>query len=464
MADNAIQNTAQNNAHPDANAGQDVGQSVGQSGQHAQDVTMTMRQVDPTAIETELDNSWRVANASALASGVHAGTRNSVMTLLTYTGGDEQTRRALTAIEAMTAQHPSRAILVVPQRDRDGAPIEAYIATQMQNITGAPSYGEEIVIKAHDGAVPHLPGVLLPLIVSGLPSFLWWMGEPPWRSEAFEALIDGSDRLIVDTSEMRNAEHSLLALDDLMRRKKSSCAVSDFNASRQQPWRELVAQFFDGPDQRAWLSAIDRVTIEYAAGAEDDSENPAQAYLFAGWLASRLGWRILGGGGSEGGDESRLHSLASQSGQKITLELNARYGVAQKSWLDITAAFAKVQLAQAAQAQATMPAENQPHAHAAPAEKPTVGPGALMTVSLHATRNGQMGTFTVAREVDLEHASTLAQLPQGAPPSQTVHLPTLGEALLLADQLQQLEHDTLYEESLTMAAQLINPSLRRIVR
>ncbi|MEO7001534.1 MAG: glucose-6-phosphate dehydrogenase assembly protein OpcA [Ktedonobacterales bacterium] len=449
-----VGNTQHNAAHPDTHAGQ--------RGQPAQDVTLTMRQVDPTAIETELDNSWRMANASALASGGHAGTRNSVMTLLAYTGGDEQTRRALTAIEAMTAQHPSRAIIVVPQRDTSGAPIEAYVATQTQNVTGAPAYGEEIVIKAHDGAVKHLPGVLLPLIVSGLPSFLWWMGEPPWRSEGFEALIDGSDRLIVDTSEMHHAEHSLLALEDLMRRKKSSCAISDFNASRQQPWRELVAQFFDGPDHRPYLSGIDRVTIEYAAEAEDWPENPAQAYLFAGWLASRLGWRILGGGGSQGGDESKLHSLVSPTGQKITLELNARYGVAQKSWLDITATFAKVQLAQAAQAQAH--AENAPHMHAPQQEKPTVGPGALMMVGLHATVNGQTGTFTVAREADMVHASTLAQLPQGAPPSQTVHLPTLGEAMLLADQLQQLEHDTLYEDSLTMAAQLINPSLRRAAR
>ncbi len=35
-------------------------------------------------------------------------------------------------------------------------------------------------------------------------------------------------------------------LDDLQRRKSSASATSDFNWSRQTPWRELAAGFFDG--------------------------------------------------------------------------------------------------------------------------------------------------------------------------------------------------------------------------
>ena len=418
------------------------------------DLTATMRKVEADAVEQELDNSWREANASALASGVHAGTRNSVLTLVVYTDGAEQAQRALSAIEEMTSQHPSRAIIVVPQKQNGGAAVETYISTQIQTRNGALSYGEEIVLKAHDGAVPHLPGAILPLIVSGLPSFLWWMGEPTWRTEFLEALVDGSDRLIVDSSEMKRPEVSLLALDDLMRRKKSSCAISDFNFSRQQPWREMVAAFFDSPDQRPYLSGIDRVTIEYAAGSEDGATNPAQAYLFAGWLASRLNWRISGGGSQNGVDGERLHTLITPSNQKITLEMNARYGVAQQSWIDIIARQSQPKGAAAAHDHG---ADGQ-HAHTKSQAAPSVGPGALMSINLHCVVNGQTGAFTVAREADMEHASTLSRLPQSVMPSQTVHLPTLGEAMLLADQLHQLEHDSLYEEALTAAASLINPS------
>ena len=52
-----------------------------------------LRQVPGDAIERELDNDWRAANASALASNTHPGSRNSVLSLVVYTRGlDEATR------------------------------------------------------------------------------------------------------------------------------------------------------------------------------------------------------------------------------------------------------------------------------------------------------------------------------------------------------------------------------------
>ena len=91
---------------------------------------------------------------------------------------------------------------------------------------------------------------------------------------------------------------------------------------------------------------------------------------------------------------------------------------------------------------------------------PAVGPGALMSVYLHATTQGQAGSFAVAREADLEHASTLCQA-GAAYPSQTVSLPALGDAARLVDQLQQPGHDAIFEEALTMAAQLTGPVAER---
>ena len=114
----------------------------------------------------------------------------------------------------------------------------------------------------------HLPGVVLPLIVSSLPSFLWWVGEPPWSSALLESLVDGSDRMIVDIGEMTHIEASLTALEHLMLRKSARCAVSDTSWTAQSPWRDLVAQFFDIPAALPYLGAIERVTIDFAAGEE----------------------------------------------------------------------------------------------------------------------------------------------------------------------------------------------------
>lgn len=404
------------------------------------DLLAGMRKVEVDQIEHALDDIWRETNVNTLTGGGVAVSRNAVMTLVIYTHNETEAVRAMQAVDSMSATHPSRCILLTTLESREGAPIEAYVGSRLRTEGGANSYGEQIVLEARDGTARHLPGAVLPLILSGLPSFLWWNGEPAWKSEQFEAMVDGSDRIILDTSEMTNGENGLVALDDIDHRKLSNSAFSDFNWTRQQPWRELVAGFFDSDSLRAYLDGIDRLTIEYAAGAESSLPNPAAAYLFVGWLASRLNWQTHGGTRGTGKDEQRQHTLYSASGQPITVEVTARYGVPIKSWHEIVPEDASFD----ASASGVRP----------PIGPACVGSGALMTVHLHARANGKTGTFAVARERDMRHASTLCHVPEHALPSQTVHLPSLGESALLMEQLQQLTHNTIYENALTAAAHL----------
>lgn len=404
-------------------------------------LTDDMRQVEPDAIETALDAAWREENASVLAAGGHAGSRSSVLTLVAYTTDAIGAARTRRAIQRLTTQHPSRSIIVSPSaQNPSGKPLEAYIGTRALTANGVTSYGEEIVLCATPSASQHLAGSILPLTISGLPSFLWWQGTPPWHTNIFEATLDGFDRALVDTADMSQVEQNLWALDDLVRRKKSSVAISDFNFARLGPWRELVAQFFDPAEQRAYLSGVERVTIEYAAGEEDHPVNTAQAYLFAGWLASRLGWRPFGATGDQLVDGQREHTLLDSLGHRITLEINARYGVRLGTWFET-------------------------FSEGVDATAPTrVGPGALMSIYIRAQQNGTVASFSAARESDLRHASTHVQSPQGAAPSQTVHLPSLGETASLGDELMQFTHDALFEASLAAIMPALETGLRRAPR
>lgn len=393
-----------------------------------------MRVVDLDTIERELDNMWRETNTNIAATGGHAYSRNSVLTLVAFVRGNAQARRLLTGIHRLTTQHPSRAIVVAADPEGSGQMMRAQIGTYIA--PDAASYGEDIIVEAQGNAVRHTPGVVLPLIVSGLPSFLWWVGQPPWGTELLESLVDGCDRLIVDTSEMSDVVQSVTALDDLMHRKKTRCAVSDLSWAAQAPWREIVAQFFDPPQVRPYLTSVERVAIDYAAGDEDAPANASQAYLFAGWLASRLDWRIDPTQQS-GSDSSRQHTLRDANGRTIMLEVNARYGIPQRSWWEQdTAADGKV--------------------------TPAIRYGALMSVHIESRVSGPRATFTVARERDLVHATTRAQIPDDmSPPSQTVHLQSIGEGTVLAEQLQMLGHDAVYEVALDAMAQFLRPSTRR---
>ena len=404
----------------------------------------SMRQVRLESIEQELDGMWREANAYIASTSGHGVSRNSVLTLVVVTQQQAEAQLLLDSIHTLSSQHPSRAIIVIADPNQPGQEMDARIATYVG--ASASSYGEDIVVIASREAVRHLPGVVLPLIVSGLPSVLWWTGEPPWGSEVLESQVDGSDRFVVDTSEMTHIEQSFGALADIMRRKLARCAVSDISWTGQSPWREIVAQFFDSLDLRPYLNGIERVTIEYAAGDEDAPANNSQAYLFAGWLASRLGWRISRSQPS-GVEGSRQHTLQDANGRVIALEINARYNVPQRHWWN-------------KDTQAT-PSGN--GAHPGSSSTPAVRYGALMSVHISSRISGQRGTFAVARERDLAHATTLCQAPNCHVPSQTVHLQSIGERELLAEQLSNLGHDPVDEEALSAAAQLLGSSVRRPV-
>jgi glucose-6-phosphate dehydrogenase assembly protein OpcA len=397
----------------------------------AQSSTPPMRAVGAANVEQELTILWREAASSALISSGAVVARNSVLTLVVYAGGEDSAPRIQREVDAVTQQVSSRAVIIVSELGRSyGTPFDVSIGLGRREEVGA--QGEQILIRASEEAIPHLPGTVLPLILSGLPSFLWWTGEPPWRTELLEALVDGCDRMIVDTSEAERGAQALASLYDLARRKKASAAFSDLNWARLSPWRELTAQFFDDRQLLPYLERLDRVTIEYAGGEEDQPTNAAQGFLFAGWLASRLGWRPLGAGG-RGVDSARQYTFVGGHGQHIALEINARFGTPLRRWLDIAVESGAYQ---------------------------AVGPGALMSVHLHASANGQGGSFAIAREADLEHASTLCQT-GAAYPSQTVSLRTLGEATRLVAQLQQPGHDAIFEEALAMAAQLAGAPERR---
>lgn len=422
-----------------------------------------MRPVELDTIEQQLDDLWRETNAGVAAGTSAAVAHNAVLTLVAVTHSPDEARQVLDIIHGLSVAHPSRAIVVaadgvagpdVPGMQSSASTaaesaeppgIHAYVGT----FTGSGnSYGEDILLTARGEEARHLPGVILPLIVTGLPTVLWWIGEPPWGSEMLEALVDGSDRFIVDTSTMAHPERSMRALEDLMRRKGARTAVGDISWTVQAPWRDIVAQFFDPPDVRVYLDDVVRVTLEYAAGDENAPANSSQAYLFAGWLASRLGWRI-NLAQPAGGAGSREHSLRDGAGHVVTLEINARFGVPLLTTL--------------AEQHGMSTGATGPSGGPAPDRARAVREGALMSVYLAARNGTRLGTFAVARGSDLAIATTAVQVPGIALPSQTVHLRSLGEIEPLTDQLADLGHDPVYEQALVAAALLIGTGGRRSI-
>lgn len=152
---------------------------------------------------------------------------------------------------------------------------------------------EVITIGADRRETGHLASLVLPLLAADLPDFLWWPGGDFARHPLFDDLIPVVDRLIVDTAQLGREMQSLAALRTIIAEESGAPIIGDFTWLRLEPWRQLIAQFFDPEDVQRCLQGIDQVAIHYAESRADGSSGLAAALMTAGWLGSRLGWSVI---------------------------------------------------------------------------------------------------------------------------------------------------------------------------
>jgi len=197
--------------------------------------------------------------------------RTSVMTHIAWVpeGWHEQARAALAG---MGEQHPSRTILLHPEPDSGLDRIDASVALELYAVPGVErTVCSEIVELTLQGKRAKAPASIVePLLISDLPVFLRWRGEPPWGAPELDQLVGITDRLIVDSTEWDDLPYPYRHLAELFPR----AATSDIAWARTSRWRPLLASL--------WPAVADVGTIRVHGTA-------AQAWLLLGWLRSRLG-------------------------------------------------------------------------------------------------------------------------------------------------------------------------------
>jgi glucose-6-phosphate dehydrogenase assembly protein OpcA len=129
--------------------------------------------------------------------------------------------------------------------------------------------GEVIELELGGARSAAPASIVLPLLISDLPVFCRWRGEPDFASSEFEQMVGIVDRLILNSTEWTNVPAAYAALAGLFERT----VVSDIAWARTERWRSLLASL--------WPSVADVKRIRVQG-------TPAQAHLIGGWLSSRL--------------------------------------------------------------------------------------------------------------------------------------------------------------------------------
>jgi glucose-6-phosphate dehydrogenase assembly protein OpcA len=352
--------------------------------------------VDVTAIERQLSRLWAQTAQDGRASSF---VRTSILNLVVFTDSESGAHRILDSLDRLPARHPSRVIILVGDRMSQGSSIDAEVSVLSRPAAqNAPlvSY-EQLIVTAHGRAADHLSSVVIPLLMPELPTYLWWSGQPPFGHRMFHRLLSVADQLVIDSAEFRSPGDGLA---DVARICAGRQGVNDFHWARLTPWREILAQFFDGPTWAPYAKGVISLKLTFGQGGNGVSAT-AGTLLLLGWAASHLGWE----------PETTLDAVVVRDVAMSVL-----------------------------QGDRLIPIEL--HFH----DRGPQAAGKLMGIELVSQPKGeQPARFTVERTEDLQHTHVSMKIHGGPEISRVVPLGTKGDVELLAEELEMAGHDRLYD-------------------
>lgn len=254
--------------------------------------------VDISAIERELTKLWKPPGGHA--GDAHALTRACMSNLIIHGTTREQAGLIPDEIDVLVRQHPARVLLLVDEDDREETAIEAFVSARC-HLTGRHSQvcSEHVTINASGDAVRRLPSVARSLLIGDLPTTLWWASDeaPPLGGDLFDELAAMSDQVIYSSQAWPDPAVGMLAMADWAGVvDPDEPVIADLSWGRLKSWRRLMSQSLDPAVLPGALRTIDRVDVEYGP------LGLPQAWLLIGWLSTRLGWLATGLTSNRGGD------------------------------------------------------------------------------------------------------------------------------------------------------------------
>lgn len=251
--------------------------------------------MDAQAIEKQLVELWRSVGTSEKPM-----VRARVLTLLIVADEAHESEMAEQIVQ-LVERHPTRTILLLVGAPDAEERFDAAV-TLLCGMNRRALCAEQIHLHAQGRARERLAAAVRTFLTADLPVALWWTLPPTADPGLLERLARLSDRLILDSATEKDG---LGLCGDAS--AWAEARASDLNWGRLTSWREGIAQLFDAPCNRAFLSRLDTVRIEGRSSTHEP-------LLLAAWLASRLSWRVTG-------QEGDTFTFAQPEGGRVTVTL-----------------------------------------------------------------------------------------------------------------------------------------------
>ena len=373
--------------------------------------------LDVEIVERELAQLWTESARDPDADTEAAVLRARVANLLVFISSETALDHVHRMLRELTAIHPSRVLLMLGAREAVDQDIEMFVESICQkDKRGAIRLScEEITLKATGKFVEELPSASLPLLVPDLATFLWWQDALRVSNKVLNTLLRATDRLIIDSADFADPVSELVEMNNLYAENEfDHVGISDLNWARLTFWRGLLADYYDVPVYQPLLDRIDQVRIDYVGPERAPDMLAPQVLLIAGWLGSRLEWKLTEEQQVVENDQTTSFSFNSKDGRAIKLELKR-------------------------------------------VERGEHKPGRLVKVELRA--GGESGvppaSFVVSRSEDNLHLVTEAKLGPTSHRGRVLPVRNRSTAQLLSREMEILCNDQIYQEAVAVAARMV---------
>lgn len=250
------------------------------------------RAFDAVALEQELQAMWK---SSAGSNAFYRAALANVIVSLDAKTSD----RMAGVIGDVARLHPARLFRIspAPRPLRDPARLAARVTALCHLREGGGGFvcSEQLVLEYTAETAPLVPSAVRSLLIGDLAVVLLVLTPGP-RPAWMEALAGMADIVLADSC-VEEEPSGIAAVWERTGRK--GAPMHDLAWARLEPWRAALAGLFDLPDAAPALRFLHDLTIVHGGAAP-----PSPAWLLAGWMASRLGWKLE----SRDGARFRFHA------------------------------------------------------------------------------------------------------------------------------------------------------------
>jgi glucose-6-phosphate dehydrogenase assembly protein OpcA len=250
-------------------------------------------------VERELNRRMRIVQGPGESPILRACMSNLVI----YCDRQELADQVGLEIPDIVATHPARVLLLIAEPSAEAGDMSATVAVRGRVVDpGRWVCSEFVTLHATGRASERLPYAVRGLLIGDLPTNLWWAApQPPsMAGPLLYDLAEHAQQIIYDSvgwvepPKVMAATASWLGQFEARPGRIRWRVASDLNWRRLKYWRRILAQALDPASAPGAMESLSEILMEHGPHAV------IQAWGLAGWLVSRLGWRVQGGHFQEG--------------------------------------------------------------------------------------------------------------------------------------------------------------------